>query len=293
MSDLSVLAARLTEGQRGLLTVDQPAPRLDELLRRARIEGTEANRRGLRELVLAAPGLDRVVAGVLVDPATLEAPRPPLLARRAVPIGVGCAIPPGGVDFARRRWTVGPASTPPEVEEGTRRLAEWAADRQRDGVVPLVECVVRVGERDTMATAALRHTDALRPVLTALDGAGVDRAGCLLGVGLPLPGHRARDVATSDDVARASRACLREARADGIAGVVFAAPGQPGQLAGHLVAMRWLSPDWPIGFRLGADTLADVARIWRGRPQLVAAAQRELMRQLGTMSRTLCGAGLQ
>ena len=66
------------------------------------------------------------------------------------------------------------------------------------------------------------------------------------------------------------------------------APGQPGQLAGHLVAMRWLSPDWPIGFRLGADTLADVARIWRGRPQLVEAAQQELMRQLATMSRTLC-----
>ncbi len=290
MSDLSVMAARLTEGGRGLLAVDQAPAQLDEVLRRGRVAATEANRRGLCALVLAAPGLDRVAAGVLVDAAVLADRAPlPLLVHGLVPVGVGAALrrPPTGADFARRQWVSAPGSTLFEREQCARQVAEWASDCQRDGVVPLAGCVVRVGERDPLTMVSARHADAVSLVLTALDRAGVDRAGCLLGLGMPLPGRRAREVATSEDVARASCACLRAVGADGIGGVVFSSEGLTRQLAGHLVAMRWLSPHWPIGFRLGSDLLIDVARAWRGRPQLVAAGQRELLRQLTTMSSTM------
>jgi fructose-bisphosphate aldolase class I len=364
MSDLSVLAARLIGGGRGLVAVDQSAPRLDEVLRRARVAATEPNRNALRELVLTAPGLDRVSAGVLVDLATLGSTPPPApLGRRRMPLGVGLGtagtgtagsgnsgldtsgsgtnssgtnssgtnsfgggtprttvngspradaarlgtttgtagpslagrgfpatgIPPHTADFARRRWVTVPASTPAEQQAGAREVAEWAASCQREHVVPLAECVVRTDERDPLAQAQSRHTDALRALLAALDRAGVERAGCLLGVGMALPGRRAR-TATSDDVARASADCVRAARVDGIAGVVFTASGRPEALLGYLVAMQWLGPGWPIGFRLGADLLADVARVWRGRPDLVAAGQRELIGQLLRVSRTLLAA---
>ncbi|HEY4008169.1 MAG TPA: class I fructose-bisphosphate aldolase [Pseudonocardia sp.] len=359
MSDLSVLAARLIGGGRGLVAVDQSAPRLDEVLRRARVAATEPNRNALRELVLTAPGLDRVSAGVLVDLATLgSAPLPAPLGRRRMPLGVclgtartgtagsgtsgldtsgsgtnssgtnsfgggtprttvngspradaarlgtttgtagpslagrgfpATGIPPHTADFARRRWVTEPASTPVEQQAGAREVAEWAASCQREHVVPLAECVVRADQRDSLAQAQSRHTDALRALLAALDRAGVERAGCLLGLGMALPGRRAR-TATSDDVARASADCVRAARVDGIAGVVFTASGRPEELLGYLVAMQWLGPGWPIGFRLGADLLADVARVWRGRPDLVAAGQRELIGQLLRVSRTLLAA---
>lgn len=285
-------AARLIEGGRGLLALDQPPARVDEVLRWARIGATEANRRAFCELLLTAPGLDRVVGGVLLDPVSLRGARkPPLIGARPVPVGVAHGPSVGAVDFVLRRWVSSPSNTLRESEGCARQLAEWAADCQRAMIVPVAECLVRVADRDTLATAAQRHTEVFRMVLSAFDRAGAERSALVLGAGMPEPGCRAGNVATSDDVARAALGCLREAGASGIAGVVFTAQGRGRALVGHLAALQWLGPDWPIGFRLGADTLVDVARVWKGRQRLTSAAQRELLIQLDTMSRTVRAAG--
>lgn len=286
MSDLSLLATRLTDGGRGLLAVDQSPARLDEMARRAGLAATESVRRGLVELVLGAPGLDRALAGMLVDAATLPHLGPLRLRRHRVPIG--CA--PDGVDFARRRWMTGPGTRTAEREEGAREVAGWAAGRQRAGVVPLVECVVGVAERDQLAWAQARHADAVRSLLSAFDAAGVERAATVLGLGVVLPGRRAPDTATVDDVARATLGCLAMAGVDGVAGIVFTAAGQPSRLAGHLAAMRRLEPDRPLGYLVGSTVLNAVARTWRGRADRVVEAQGELTRTLSVLSETLSGA---
>ncbi|GEL20519.1 class I fructose-bisphosphate aldolase [Pseudonocardia asaccharolytica] len=309
MTALRSLAGCLTAPGRGLLAVDQPSVHLHDMLRRARLTSTEQNCRALRDLVLATPGLHRMLSGVLLDPEELSAtahpvgPLPSLLAARRVPIGVrmgdetteviGSADriteevdrhAENGAMFARWRQVIDGSdrSVADEAQVRIRAVATWAAICQRGGLVPVVECVVRVADQDTIEQVEVVHTRTVGAVMSALDAAKVDLAATVLGANLVLPGRRAGQTAASEDVAMASVRSLREAGAGSVAGIVFTPSGQPRHLAAHLAAMQWCQPGWPISFCQGRSLLAPTAAVWRGRPDRVAPAQNELRSRLGT-----------
>lgn len=299
-TDLHRLAASLVTPRRGMLALDQPCAQVQDMLRRARIAATEEQCHALRDLVLATPGLDRLLSGVLLEPAALHAAArqpgssPTLLGGHGRPIGVRMddettrAVDVNdlaaeidrhtahGASFACRRLVAGEGSEHAEVGHRTRLTAEWATACQRGGVVPIVECVVRSSAHLGLTEAEEAHTAAVAAAVTALDQADADPAATVLGVSPVVPGRRSSQVDASEDVARATMRSLRTAGARALTGIVFTPPLQARHLTAHLAAMQWVDPDWPIGYCLGSDLLATVAAVWRGRPDRVTAAQREL-----------------
>ncbi|MFC5994631.1 class I fructose-bisphosphate aldolase [Pseudonocardia hispaniensis] len=306
MTELRSRAGRLTAPGRALLAVDQPSAHLHGLLRRARLTPSEQNCRALRDLVLTAPGLHRMLSGVLVDRDELSAAArrpeavPALLTDGRVPIGVRMGDETtdmvdsadrmakevdrhaeNGAVFARWRQVIG-GSVTDEERVRIRSVAAWASICQRGGLLPFVECAVRVSDQDTIEQAEDAHTRAIGSVMVALEAAKVDLAATVLGASLVLPGRRSRQTADSEDVAMATVRSLRAAGADGVTGIAFTSSGQPRYLAAHLAAMQWCRPAWPIGFCQGRSLLGPIAAVWRGRPDRVAPAQNELRSRLNT-----------
>jgi fructose-bisphosphate aldolase class I len=285
------------------------------MLRQARVPVSEDNLRRFADLVLGAPGLERMVSGVLVDGGTLrrvaagDADLPPLLTERRVPVGVRMGdetdhrldiagstdeaaaevarYVAAGADFARWRIVVGEGTAAAEVRARARLVAQWAALCQAAGIAPFVDCVVVRRGHHGLGDAERAHTEAVGIVIGALDAADVDLANTLLGSSLVVPGARSSEAATAEDIARATLRSLRNAGAKHVAGIAFTPTGKPGRLTAHLAAMQWLSPDWPIGFCLGRSMLTRIARVWRGRPENVADAQAELHNRLNSAQAVL------
>lgn len=277
------------------------------MLRQAKVPRSGENVTAFQDLVLATPGLERMVSGVLVDAATLHSVTmrrsvPPLLAERRVPIGVrmgdetvhGLDVAGStnglagdvdrhavaGASFARWRLVVGEGVAASGLRPTAALVARWAATCLLGGLAPFVDCVVLVRPHHRLEDAEQVHSTAVGTVLDALSAARVDAGSTLLGSSLVVPGRRSSAVATPEDIARATIASLRAAGADGIGGVAFTSTGRSGRLAAHLAATQWLSPDWPVGYCVGRSMLTGIAQVWRGRAGNVTEAQAELHNRL-------------
>jgi len=277
-----ITAGALVRG-RGLLALDQPCARFHAVLRGARIEDTEQHCRALHDLVLGAPGLDRLVGGLLVPAAVVRA------AAGRLPVGVRMDGRQDGrraADTIARHVADGATFAALNADGAPRRAATWAAACLRGGLVPLVEYHVTAGPHDGLGAPESAHTAAIGALMAQLHRAGVDPAGVLLGVRPVVPGPRSSEADAAEDCARATVRSL--AGACGVAGVVFTPqPRRAGRLAAHLAAVQWLRPGWAVGFGLGTGVLSPVAAAWRGRPGRVAAAQHELLTRFTCVSGVL------
>lgn len=305
---------------RGLIALDQPRSHTDELLRRARLPATDANRTGLSTLVLSTPGLDRVISGVLLDSATLNGAAGSatmdgsgmidrLLGNPRIALGIQMGDETtelrdidhvtrdigqhlaAGVSFARWRLVASDGRDPADVAARARLAACWAAICQRSALTPLIECTVRIPARQRLDEAERLHRTAVAAVTAEMRTAGVDLTKVLWTVNPVVPGRRSSRIATSEDVARATIRSLRHAGVNPAAGVALTPGDQPLQFTAHLAAVQGIGAGWPLGFCLGRSLLDPIARVWRGRPDRVHAAQRELRARL-TSAVTVLRAGL-
>ncbi|GAY08873.1 fructose-bisphosphate aldolase class I [Pseudonocardia sp. N23] len=261
------------------------------------------------DVVLTTPGLDRAVSGILLDPATLHrvtgSRGTPGLRRVRVPIGVrmgdenlrgfdvagsvdGLADEiahhrDAGASFARWRIVAMPETATNELRARARLVAGWAATCTAAGVTPFVDVVAIPGPRDGVHEASTVHTAVVRTVLDALRTEGVHLDEVVLGSSIVNPGRRASDVATAEDVARATLRGLNAAGAADLAGVVFTPGGRPDRLTAHLAAVQWLGPRMPVGWCLGRSMLSVVAKAWGGKPERVLDAHTELLTRFSSI----------
>ena len=278
----------LLDDGRGLLALDQ----------------RPAGPTGLLDLVLGTPGLDRAVAGVVVDPVDLRrAADSPAGRRVALGVRVGWAADAdlraglaqavaAGARFARTAMVVTDLSGRADLEGSAHRCASVARAGVAAGLVPVVECVVAVPPRCGLDGARTRHATALAAVTAALRAAGVAPADLVLCTSLAQPGPRG-EVAGADEIAAATVAALTSALAPaltaarmddrGPAAVAFRPTGQPRHLAANLAALRGHDLPWPVGFCVGASVLEPVAQALRGRPGRVPDARRELTSRLSCL----------
>lgn len=311
-----LLPGGLLAGGRGLLVLDRTCHGAPGRRRAATATADAA----LHTLVLATPGLERLVSGVLLDADCFDRTRgggrgPRGGGGRSVPVGVFIsddAIPEGqreptvflsrrlvaraeeGAAFAGWSLTMAAADAAEERSARVRLAACWAVACRDTGVPGVLSCTIDVPPRAPLGEAELRHRAAAGELLDELHARRVELDSIWLSVNLVLPGRRGNGAVTTEDVAHATIRSLRGAGLDDHAGVAVQVPRRVADLAGYLAALQWHEHRWRWGFAAGANLLAPVAESWAGRSDRVHAAQHELHARLGglvSVLRASAGAG--
>lgn len=263
-NDLATVAQSLVSGGRGLLSLDAP-------------------RRSHRELPLTVPGIERYVAGLVLDDATIR--RAPRGGRRVVDVlrdrgilpGVSVGLGDGlntlpwrlaeyaalGVRFATCRATLriefgvgAPADR--TMASNAHALARFAAACQVNGIVPIVACDVLAEGAHDLARCEDATTRALRRTFAALAEADVVLGAMVLAVTMVTPGHTAAQSAEVADVVAATLRALGATVPVAVAGIAFLAGEHDERVATErLCALNKTMPrrrPWPLTFDYGRAT---------------------------------------
>ena len=186
-----------------------------------------------------------------------------------------------GAGFAKWRAVItisGAAPTRNAIRANANVLARYAMLCQEAGIVPVVEPeVVGDGEPGTHTLERCYEVTAetLEAVFKELRLAGLDLSGMLLKPNMITPGIHSTEEPGVDVVAQRTIDCLRATVPAAVPGVVFLSGGQSDwEATAHLNAMNAIGGfPWRLTFSYGRALQNAALRLWRGRPENVAAAQ--------------------
>jgi len=309
----ATVAALLASGK-GILAADESLPTIGKRFAALGIPSTEQNRRAYRELLFTTPHLQDSVSGVILFDETttqrtdLGETLPGLLFSRGMVAGIkvdagtaGLPNFPGekmtsGLDGLRERllayrergmrftkWRAVVAigkdlPTRTAIETNARLLALFAALSQEAGLVPIVEPEVLMDGDHTLARCEEVTGTTLRAVFAALGEQRVELATMLLKTGMVLAGAGCIQQASTDEIAEATRRCLRGAVPAAVPGIVFLSGGQSDVAATERLnaICRGGEAPWTLSFSFGRALQDAALRTWHGAPANVAAAQAAL-----------------
>ena len=259
-SALHETAAALVAPAKGILAADESPATMSRRLEAAGVPPTTQRRRDYRELLVSAPGLARVVSGVILSTETFDQ-----RTSDGVPFGRACrdrGLLPGvkvdtgtarmpnhgyglvtegldglrervlryrdqGAVFAKWRAVLAPLGLDARtVRCNAHALARYAATCQEAGVVPIVEPEVLMDGDHPVAVCQAVTGNALGVVMDELVAMGVDLRGVLLKPNMVVSGAGSGVVDEPDEVARRTLRVLRAQVPDTVAGVAFLSGGQ-------------------------------------------------------------------
>lgn len=311
------IRAMLPPGK-GLLAADESTKSVGKRLDPIGVESTPENRRRFRELFLASPGAERYLSGVILVEETLGQssstgiPFPKLLAERGIVPGIkvdlGTKDLPGfpdevmteGVDglggrlvafrglgarFAKWRAVIRIGKeipTPSCVELNCFLLAYYAMRCVEAGVVPMVEPEVLLNGDHSIERAESVTTDVLRTLIEFLGHYRVDLGDVVVKTSMVLPGAESGAAVNPEQVADATKRCLRAAIPEGVGGVVFLSGGQtPEQATLNLNAIAKHGPfPWPLTFCYARALQYPATDLWAGKDENLPKARQAFLERL-------------
>ncbi len=298
----------------GILAADESVPTISKRFEALGVTSTEDSRRQYRELLLAAPGIEEHVSGVILYDETLRqkaadgTPFPEVLAARGVLPGIkvdtgakplagapGETVTEGldglreriaeyvemGARFAKWRAVINIGDGLPttrSVAANAHALARYASLCQEGGLVPIVEPeVLMEGDHDLAGCDQVTRAT-LTVVFAQLQLFEVDLEAIVLKPSMVVPGSNGPS-SSVEEVAAATVECLRDTVPASVAGVAFLSGGQAPEVAtAHLNAMVQLGPHpWPLTFSYGRAIQNDVLATWAGDDANTAAARAVLL----------------
>ncbi|BBG00391.1 hypothetical protein PSA01_54570 [Pseudonocardia saturnea] len=131
-----------------------------------------------------------------------------------------------------------------------------------------------------MSVAERAHRVAVDELMMAFRSGRVDLGNIVLAVNVVVPGPLAWDVASADDVAYATARSLGGAGHESFAGVAVGGNASSADLLASLYALHGRRLPYPLGFRVDGTILSAIAAVWKGRPDHVDRARRELRAHL-------------
>ncbi|BDE08103.1 fructose-bisphosphate aldolase [Vulcanimicrobium alpinum] len=316
-------ARALVRAGRGILAIDESVGTCNARFAKLEIDESVEARRAYRELLIAAPGIEASVSGMILYDETIRqhtaAGVPFVDALRSRGMHAGIKVDTGtkrlpftdaetiteGLDGLRDRldayramgatfakWravfriTAGTPS-PRAIRTNAHALARYAALCQECGIVPIVEPEV-LGEGDhDLATSEDVTRRILAAVFDELALQGVVFEAMILKPNMVLPGSSARPISL-DEIVAANLRVLRDTVPAAVPGIAFLSGGQDDRAATErLNAFNALGGEprpWVLTFSFGRAIQQPALERWRGRPENVAAAQEILVR------RALCNA---
>jgi fructose-bisphosphate aldolase, class I len=324
--DLNRSVAEMMARGRGILAADESVATMSSRLANAGVAPTGDNRRAYRELLITAPGLSAGVSGVILCDETFRqrvsggATFPRALAEAGILPGIkvdtgarplagrpGETVTEGldglrgrlaeyaglGARFAKWRAVIVIADGLPSwqaLRANAHALARYAGLCQEAGIVPIVEPEVVMDGAHSMEQCASTTVAALMATFAELQEFGTRLDGMVLKPSMVVPGKDSAELATPDEVARATLKALYTILPEQTGGVAFLSGGQPPDRAvANLAAIRALPAPWPVTFSFGRALVDPALAAWRGEPDRIWAGQRALCQQVAACSAALTG----
>ena len=294
-AELERIARGMVAPGKGILAADESTGTITKRFDAIALESTAANRQLYREMLLAAPGLNEAISGVILYDETLRqstragVPFPQHLASLGIFPGIKVdqgakplanfpneTVTEGldglrerlaeyhglGARFAKWRAVIDIGAGYPTrfcIEANAHALARYAALCQAQGIVPIVEPEVLMDGAHSLETCEAVTDEVLCETFRALAAHRVHLEGI---------------------VAEATVRGLRRWVSPAVPGIAFLSGGQSTTEATlHLSLMNRQPLPWALTFSYGRALQDSALKAWGGKPAHFEAGQRELMRR--------------
>ncbi len=309
--ELAQTIRELVVAGKGILAADESVKTAAKRLASIGVEPTEEARRQYRQVVLAAPGMENYIAGVILFEETLHQktndgkPFPQSLRQRGIVPGIkvdeGLASFNGteeectkgldtlaarlkeyrksGARFAKWRAVYKiSAATPSEglIKRNAHDLASYARICQQEGFVPIVEPEVLIDGEHSIDRSEEVTLGVLKEVYAALRKEGVALKHTILKPSMVISGKQATGRAGVEEVARRTIKVLKAAVPAEVPSINFLSGGQsPEEATAHLNAMHTLGEHlpWPVSFSYARALQEPALQAWQGKEENMGKAQ--------------------
>lgn len=327
MVDLFSTAHALVAAGKGILAADESEKTADKRLTAYGIPANEEMRRQFRDLFLATPGIEAYLSGVILHEETLTQKTndgrlfPKLLADTGIIPGIKVdqgtepfpdskdelitngllGLPERlqrfhaeqGTGFTKWRAVIKIDGTRlpsnQAIHENAKRLAAYALEAQRSGMVPLVEPEVLLDGSHSRMRSREVLTTVLSTLMHAMEDQAVDLSGIILKTSMALSGKDSGRMDSPEEVAADTVAALLEAVPAVVPGIVFLSGGQtPDQAIANLAAItkeaHTKNAPWPLTFSYARALQHDALVVWAGKEENVPAAREAFLARLAQAS---------
>ncbi len=297
---------------KGILAADESVKTATKRLQSIGLESTEETRRLYREVVLAAPGMEKYIAGVILFEETLHqktnegVPFPKHLRNKGIVPGIkvdeGLASFNGteeectkgletlaarlreykkhGCRFTKWRAVYKISKTAPSealIKKNAEDLASYAKICHAEGFVPIVEPEVLIDGEHSIDQSEEVTRRVLKELYAALHKQHVDLKYTILKPSMVISGKQARGRAGVEEVARRTVKVLRECVPKEVPSINFLSGGQsPQEATAHLNAMHTLdtSLPWYVSFSYARALQEPALAAWKGKSENISLAQK-------------------
>jgi fructose-bisphosphate aldolase class I len=311
-TDLAAVAQAMVAHGRGVLAADESNATITKRFGALDIESTEENRRAYRNTLLATPGIEEYISGVILYDETIRqktddgTPFPRMLESKGILPGI--KVDTGSKPLAKKpdeQVTEGLDGLRDRIEEyvglgakfakwravivigdglpsdyaigcNAHALARYGALCQEGGLVPIIEPEVLMdadNDIDACYDATLRTH---RRVFAELAAQQVDLEGMILKPNMVLSGKKCSTQASPEEVADRTLHLLYRTVPAAVPGIAFLSGGQSAAVATeHLDLMNKQGPHpWQLTFSYGRALQDDAMRTWKGASDNVGEAQK-------------------
>jgi len=332
MIDLSAVAKAMVAPGKGLLAADESTPTADKRLVAYGIKTDTEARRKYRELFLDTPGVEAYLSGVILYEETTEevddegVPFTKLLSGKGIlpgikvdkgtepfPDSTGELITNGLVGLSDRlscfaeqglaftKWravvTIDGDKLPSAAAlvENAKRLATYACDAQKAGMVPILEPEVLLSGNHSRLRAQDVIDETMKSLFAALDDQAVDLSGIIVKTSMALSGADSGRIDTPEEVAESTLEALMKSVPAQVPGIVFLSGGQsPDQATDNLRAVatraQAVNAPWPLTFSYARALQDEALLVWKGDDANMPAARTTFMARLKKVSDAARGA---
>ncbi len=317
------------EAGKGILAADESNASADKRLEHYGIKaGTEMHRQ-YRDLFLDAPDIEQYLSGVILFTETLDQKGSDkklfpdsLLARDILPgvkVDLGTEAMPespqevittglldlperlqqykqDGAAFTKWRSVVridrDTLPTSKNLVENAKRLASYALEVQKAGMVPIIEPEVLMEGKHSRLRAKEVIKEALKTVFAALAEQAVDISGVIVKTSMAVSGSQSGRVDTPEEVATDTLEALIASVPKQVPGIVFLSGGQDTETAMQNLAAickkaKDVTAPWPLTYSFARAFQDDALKIWKGDPENVPAAREAFIARLKEASAAL------
>ena len=336
MFDLSEIARDLVAHGKGILAADESNHSADEkrLAQYGIATGPEM-RREFRDMLLEAPDIEKYLSGVILFSETLDQKDdedglffPESLKARGIIPGIKVdeglepfpdspkeTITKGLVGLAERvaefksrhhpgftKWRAAITidgdvlPTTMALVENAKRLAIYAFEVQKAGMVPIVEPEVLLDGNHSRLRSREVITKMMHALVAAMEDQAVDMSSVIIKTSMALTGKDAKDTGgkkdTPEEVAEDTIGALMEAVPAIIPGIVFLSGGQtPDEAIANLSAItkhaKEVNAPWPLTFSYARAFQEEALIAWAGKPENVEIAREAFIKRIKQASLAL------